>query len=92
MPNIIINDELCEKWNKNKLINPITNRKITENSTIYKKFNKFCNKTQNKGVNKIQKIFMPFIKRVSANITDRINYYLYLHKKLLRIKKYPQSQ
>jgi hypothetical protein len=34
--------EYCAEWQKNKTINPITKRKISENGTIYKQFLKAC--------------------------------------------------
>lgn len=35
-------DEDCMKWNKNKLINPITGRKIQEGKGVYNDFKKNC--------------------------------------------------
>ena len=35
---------------------------------------------------KIQKLFIPYIKRITVNIIDRINYYLIIKKNLLTIK------
>ena len=36
--------EYCKEWQKNKNINPITKRSISENGTIYKQFVKACEK------------------------------------------------
>ncbi len=42
---IILSDpSLCQKWEANKLINPITGRKIKENGPTYTKIMKQCNK------------------------------------------------
>ena len=43
-----MNKENCKLWKKNKLINPITNRKIKKNGPTYKKFYKFCKKSNSK--------------------------------------------
>lgn len=40
MNNINISDEHLNEWNKNRLINPITKRKIKESGSIYKKIKK----------------------------------------------------
>ena len=42
-----ITPEDCQKWLNNKNINPITNKKITTNGPIYKKFLKHCNNDEN---------------------------------------------
>ena len=47
-------------------------------------------KSENKKINaskKIYKLFTPYIKRVSINIIDRINYYLIIKKYILSIKE-----
>ncbi len=41
-----MNPSNCVKWNSNRNINPITNRKIKEHGTIYKKFLKECKDTK----------------------------------------------
>jgi hypothetical protein len=90
--------QICNKWLENKNINPITARKIKETGTIYKQLSKKCslnpikseNKSENKKINaykKIHKLFTPYIKRVSVNIIDRINYYLIIKKYILSIKE-----
>jgi hypothetical protein len=40
-----------------------------------------------KAFKKIHKLFMPYIKRISANIIDRINYFKIMEKYLLSIKE-----
>ena len=35
---------ICNKWNNNKLLNPITNRKIKEKGPVYKSFLRKCKK------------------------------------------------
>ena len=42
--------ELCEKWLKRKTINPVTNRKIKKEGSIYKDYNKKCNSKKEKSV------------------------------------------
>ena len=34
--------EICDKWLKNKTINPETSRKIKENGAVYKELSKLC--------------------------------------------------
>ena len=42
MNKYIFTSKDCKKWQENKLYNPQTNRKIKEESPIYKKLNKLC--------------------------------------------------
>jgi hypothetical protein len=42
--------ELCEKWLKRKTINPVTNRKLKKEGSIYKDYNKKCNSKKEKSV------------------------------------------
>ena len=87
--------EICEKWLENKNINPKTSRKITEKGVIYKKLSKECSvkfdiPSETKKINaikKIHKLFIPYIKRTSVNIIDRINYFLLIKKYILSIKE-----
>ena len=65
----------CSLWKINKNINPITKRKITSTSRIYKKFEKACgsNKTNNDDIYKIVNDFCSSIKKLSnekRNIND----------------------
>ena len=76
---------ICEIWRKNKNINPETLRKIQETGTIYKTLLKKCSLNQNNAATKIQKAFTPFIKRVSANIIDRINFFIIIRKYIVSI-------
>jgi hypothetical protein len=74
----------------NKNINPETSRTIKETGAIYKKLFKECstkplNKTD--AVNKIKKLFNPYIKRITANISDRIGYYMIIKRYLKSIKE-----
>ena len=92
-----ITDELCKKWIKNKNINPETKRKISSTGNIYKQYYKKCldgNKDDKEdknddeiAVNKIKKIFKPFINRVSANIIDRVNFFIIIKKYINSIQK-----
>ena len=90
--------QICNKWLENKNINPETSRNIKETGAIYKKLSKLCSlnpikseiKSEIKKINaykKIHKLFTPYIKRVSINIIDRINYYLIIRKYILSIKE-----
>jgi hypothetical protein len=111
--------DICDKWLKNKTINPETSRKIKENGTVYKELEKKCSlnplnqikeikissdksfktartsfsKSENSetkrinAVKKIHKLFIPYVNRISANIIDRINYYIIMKKYLLTIKE-----
>ena len=83
--------EICDKWLKNKTINPETLHKIKENGPLYKELEKQCSlyikSDKDKAANKIQKLFTPFIKRVSANIIDRINFFIIIRKYILSINK-----
>jgi len=45
-------DEDCIKWNKNKLINPITKRKIQEGKGVYNDFKKNCSHINSKSLDK----------------------------------------
>jgi hypothetical protein len=91
--------DICAKWLVNKNINPETSRKISENGTVYKNLVKKCLlkseikseiKSETKKINafkKIHKLFIPYIKRTSVNIIDRINYFIIIKKYLLSIKE-----
>jgi len=37
-----LNNKLCKLWKQDKIINPITNRKIKKNGPTYKEINKKC--------------------------------------------------
>jgi len=95
--------DICDKWLQNKTINPLTMRKISETGTIYKKLVKKClekkeikpeiipeinSKEKKKNAfKKIHKLFIPYIKRSTINIIDRINYFLIIKNYLLSIKE-----
>ena len=106
--------EICDKWLKDKTVNPQTLRKIKENGAVYKELQKNCkvkseikseiksevktevktapdiissNRRKINAANKIKNLFIPYIKRVSVNIIDRINYYIIIKKYLLSIKE-----
>ena len=97
----LTDSQICNKWLENKNINPKTSRTIKETGTIYKELSKLCSlnplnpikseiKSEIKKINalkKIHKLFTPYIKRVSINIIDRINYYLIIKKYILSIKE-----
>jgi hypothetical protein len=77
----IINGKKYKKCNEGQIRNPLTKR-CNKIKVPLNKQNKDI--SLNEKAKKIQKIFLPFIKRVSANIEDRIRYYLLL-KKFLKI-------
>jgi hypothetical protein len=79
--------EICDKWFKNRNINPETSRKIKENGPLYRELQKKCLLDKDDAADKIQKLFKPFIKRVSANIIDRINFFIIIRKYILSINK-----
>jgi hypothetical protein len=89
--------EICDKWLANKTINPITLRKIKENGDVYKELAKKCLvkskeeiKSEEKkieAIKKIHKLFIPYVKRISINIIDRVNYYIMMKKYMLSIKE-----
>ena len=91
--------DICDKWLQNKKINPETLRKISETGAIYKKLVKKCLEkkeikpeinSKEKKINafkKIHKLFIPYIKRSTINIIDRINYFLIMKNYLLSIKE-----
>ena len=84
-----ITKTICNKWNDNKYKNPFTYRLMNENSVMYKKLKSKCLKTEkkiNNNYKKIGKLFLPFINRVSANLIDRINYYLLIRNYIKKIK------
>jgi hypothetical protein len=93
----LTDSQICNKWLANKNINPITSRKIKETGAIYKELSKKCSLNplnpinsyinNDNAANKIQKLFTPFIKRVSPNIIDRINFFTLIRKYILSIKK-----
>jgi hypothetical protein len=99
-------NDICDKWLKNKNINPETLRKIKENGPVYKKLQKKCkdkspiksslsikksdiNSETKKidAIKKIHKLFIPYVKRTSVNIIDRINYFIIMKKYVLSIKE-----
>ena len=85
--NFKLTKTICDKWNENKKINPITLRKIKNTGNTYKQLEKKCSLNQNNAALKIQKIFTPFIKRISSNIIDRINFFIIIRKYILSINK-----
>ena len=74
----IINGKKYKKCKSNQIRNPNTNR--CNKIKIVKKSKTFINLK----AKKIQKLFLPFINRVSGNIEDRIHYY-FMIKKFLNI-------
>ena len=72
---------LCKKWITNKNKNPLTNKNIKINGLIYNKLVNLCYN------DKILKIFKPIIYRITANIIDRINYFVIINNYINKIKK-----
>ena len=60
----------CNLWIANKNINPLTNRKITSKSSIYKKFEKICSENKTKDIYNIVNDFCLSIK-IPANINEK---------------------
>ena len=60
----------CNLWIANKNINPLTNRKITSKSPIYKKFEKICFENKTKDIYNIVNDFCSSIK-IPANINEK---------------------
>jgi hypothetical protein len=91
-----MNIENCEKWFKNKNVNPLTKRKIQTRRATYNKIEKECNEivAKNKkpkmdvnvAANKIAKLFKPLLHKYSGDITDRINYFKIMKKYLNEYK------
>ena len=82
--------DICNKWLANKNINPETSRSIKETGAIYKKLLKECSPKPlniNDAANKIKRLFNPYIKRITANISDRIGYYMIIRRYLKSIKE-----
>jgi hypothetical protein len=67
-----ISNQDCIKWLSNKLINPKTNRKITEKSQIYKSFDKKCN-IINEKAKKIQRFFLSKFKKVDKKVNKKVD-------------------
>ena len=70
--NLEISNQDCIKWLSNKLINPKTNRKITEKSQIYKSLNKKCN-IINEKAKKIQRFFLSKFKKVDEKDVKKVD-------------------
>jgi hypothetical protein len=81
-----MNIDNCEKWFKNKNINPLTKRKIQSKKATYNKIEKECEeiieKRNNVAAIKITNLFKPLLHKYSGDIKDRINYYKILTKYL----------
>jgi hypothetical protein len=73
-------NDICKKWLLNKTKNPINNNKIKNNGLIYKTLKILCVD------NKIFNFLKPLIKRVTANIIDRINYFIIINNFINKIK------
>ena len=67
----------CSKWNKNKLINPKTNRIIKENSALYNNIKSICSKTTKKDINSIINDFCQTYKIKSSDILNSNDKYIY---------------
>jgi hypothetical protein len=74
------NNIICKKWLLNRTRNPISNIKIKIDGPMYNKLNMLCVN------NKIFNFLKPLIKRVTANIIDRINYFIIINNYINKIK------
>lgn len=94
----MLNIDNCNKWLKNKNINPLTKRKIQTKKATYNKIEKKCNEIINKNkkpkmddniaANKIAKFFKPLLYKYLGDIDYRIKYYNIIHK---YIKEYNEA-
>ena len=94
----MMNIDDCNKWFKNKNINPLTKRKIQTKKATYNKIEKECNKNNNKNkkpkmddniaANKIANLFKPLLYKYLGDINYRIKYYNIIHK---YIKEYNEA-
>jgi hypothetical protein len=73
-------NDICKKWLLNKTKNPINNNKIKINGLSYKTLKMLCVD------NKIFNFLKPLIRRVTANIIDRINYFIIINNYINKIK------
>ena len=93
-----MNIDDCNKWLKNKNINPLTKRKIQTRKATYNKIEKKCNEIINKtkkpkmddniAAKKITNIFKPLLYKYLGDIDYRIKYYNIIHK---YIKEYNEA-
>jgi hypothetical protein len=74
------NGNICKKWLLNKTKNPINNTKIKIDGLIYNTLMMLCVN------NKIFNFLKPLIRRVTANIIDRINYFTIINNYINKIK------
>ena len=72
-----IYNKLVKKCPLNQKNKSILSSKSLEKSETKKK----------NAIKKIHKLFMPYIKRITANIIDRVNYFIIIKKYLLSIKE-----
>jgi site-specific DNA-methyltransferase (adenine-specific) len=88
-------DSICLEWKKNKLINPMTKRKITEGKGVYNAFKKNCSHIKtpilktggsNELINKLETI-VGDIKSSLHNIDNPKDLLLFLHKNLKPTEK-----
>ena len=94
----MMNIDDCNKWFKNKNINPLTKRKIQTKKATYNKIERECNKINNKSkkpkmddniaANKITNLFKPLLYKYLGDINYRIKYYNIIHK---YIKEYNEA-
>jgi site-specific DNA-methyltransferase (adenine-specific) len=72
-----ITTSVCQKWMENKLVNPVTRRKITEKSPIYKNLKSKCVKLlsnhQKKGGNGNNSELMNYINDTMNVISTKLN-------------------
>jgi hypothetical protein len=92
-----MNIDDCNKWLKNKNVNPLTKRRILTRRATYNKIEKECNKImaknkkpkmdENIAANKIANLFKPLLYKYLGDITTRINYYKIIHKYIKEYKE-----
>ena len=87
----------CQKWLKNKNVNPLTKRKIQTKKGTYNKIEKECNEImkssykkpkidENIAAKKITNLFKPLLHKYLGDIKNRISYYKIIHKYIKEYK------
>jgi SNF2 family DNA or RNA helicase len=68
----------CNKFLKNKNVNPITNRKIKKDSVLYKSLDKFCKKKLSDNCKKVSKKINPITDRKLSVSSKLLDFYIKL--------------
>lgn len=72
-----MNQEYCDKWLANPLINPVSGRKISPNGNIYKTFEKYCSEKHKGSTNIIfdcaEQLTWKKMFQVNVNVVKKID-------------------